>query len=116
MRVLCGPSSGTLVLGVFLGTVFTVEVYVVFLDTLTPVFELYVRLRERRQRAATLVCGCEVACSALMVGATEVARTAPGAAANVAPTGMVGTESIVLTAGTMEIATAAALALTGTPA
>ncbi|MQL95945.1 hypothetical protein Taro_028616, partial [Colocasia esculenta] len=27
----------------------TVEVYVVFLDTLTPVFELYVRLRERRQ-------------------------------------------------------------------
>ncbi|MQM21815.1 hypothetical protein Taro_054860 [Colocasia esculenta] len=27
----------------------TVEVCVVFLDTLTPVFELYVRLRERRQ-------------------------------------------------------------------
>ncbi|MQM23451.1 hypothetical protein Taro_056515 [Colocasia esculenta] len=27
----------------------TVEVYVVFLDTLTPVFELYIRLRERRQ-------------------------------------------------------------------
>ncbi|MQL88721.1 hypothetical protein Taro_021291 [Colocasia esculenta] len=27
----------------------TVEVYVVFLDTLTPVFELYVWLRERRQ-------------------------------------------------------------------
>ncbi|MQM16189.1 hypothetical protein Taro_049143 [Colocasia esculenta] len=27
----------------------TIEVCVVFLDTLTPVFELYVRLRERRQ-------------------------------------------------------------------
>ncbi|MQL71535.1 hypothetical protein Taro_003877 [Colocasia esculenta] len=27
----------------------TVEVFVVFLDTLTPEFELYVRLRERRQ-------------------------------------------------------------------
>ncbi|MQM12665.1 hypothetical protein Taro_045584, partial [Colocasia esculenta] len=27
----------------------TVEICVVFLDTLTPVFELYVRLRERRQ-------------------------------------------------------------------
>ncbi|MQL88756.1 hypothetical protein Taro_021323 [Colocasia esculenta] len=27
----------------------TVEVCVVFLDTLTPEFELYVRLRERRQ-------------------------------------------------------------------
>ncbi|MQL75668.1 hypothetical protein Taro_008049, partial [Colocasia esculenta] len=31
----------------------TVEVCVVFLDTLTPEFELYVRLRERRQWAAT---------------------------------------------------------------
>ncbi|MQM22764.1 hypothetical protein Taro_055821, partial [Colocasia esculenta] len=31
-------------------------------------FELYVRLRERRQRAATCVCGCAVACSALVVG------------------------------------------------
>ncbi|MQL93651.1 hypothetical protein Taro_026296, partial [Colocasia esculenta] len=38
------------------------------LDTLTPVFELYVRLRERRQRAATCVYGCAVACSALVVG------------------------------------------------
>ncbi|MQM19537.1 hypothetical protein Taro_052543 [Colocasia esculenta] len=28
----------------------TIEVCVVFLDTLTPVFELYVRLRERRHR------------------------------------------------------------------
>ncbi|MQM11985.1 hypothetical protein Taro_044897, partial [Colocasia esculenta] len=37
------------VLGVCPGTVCTVEVCVVFLDTLTPVFELYVRLRERRQ-------------------------------------------------------------------
>ncbi|MQM13493.1 hypothetical protein Taro_046418 [Colocasia esculenta] len=42
-----------------------------FLDTLTPVFELYVRLRERRQRAATCVCGCVVAWSALMVGGTD---------------------------------------------
>ncbi|MQL70264.1 hypothetical protein Taro_002558, partial [Colocasia esculenta] len=37
------------------------------LDTLTPVFELYVRLRERRQREATCVCGCAVACSALVI-------------------------------------------------
>ncbi|MQL74865.1 hypothetical protein Taro_007207, partial [Colocasia esculenta] len=38
------------------------------LDTLTPVFELYVRLRERRQRPATCVCGCAVARSAFVVG------------------------------------------------
>ncbi|MQL99307.1 hypothetical protein Taro_032036, partial [Colocasia esculenta] len=50
-QVLCEP--GTLVLEICPGTVCTVEVCVVFLDTLTPVFELYVRLRERRQRAAT---------------------------------------------------------------
>ncbi|MQM22505.1 hypothetical protein Taro_055558, partial [Colocasia esculenta] len=48
----------------------TVEVYVIILDTLTPEFELYVRLRERRQRAATCV---ElvlrlVTCSELVVG------------------------------------------------
>ncbi|MQL90825.1 hypothetical protein Taro_023425, partial [Colocasia esculenta] len=41
------------------------------LDTLTLVFELYVRLRKRRQRAATCVCGCAVACSALVVGGTD---------------------------------------------
>ncbi|MQL93310.1 hypothetical protein Taro_025952, partial [Colocasia esculenta] len=32
----------------------TVEVCVVFLDTLTTVFELYVRLRERRQYGSGL--------------------------------------------------------------
>ncbi|MQL69487.1 hypothetical protein Taro_001770 [Colocasia esculenta] len=32
----------------------TIEVCVVFLDTLTPVFELYVRLRERWQRGSDL--------------------------------------------------------------
>ncbi|MQL74018.1 hypothetical protein Taro_006377, partial [Colocasia esculenta] len=37
------------VLGVCPGTVSTGKVYVIFLDTLTPEFELYVRLRERRQ-------------------------------------------------------------------
>ncbi|MQL89780.1 hypothetical protein Taro_022358 [Colocasia esculenta] len=37
------------VLGVCPATMCTVEVCIVFLDTLTPVFELYVRLRERRQ-------------------------------------------------------------------
>ncbi|MQM22762.1 hypothetical protein Taro_055820, partial [Colocasia esculenta] len=37
------------------------------LDTLTPMFELYIRLRERRQRAVTCVCGCAVTCSALVV-------------------------------------------------
>ncbi|MQM17389.1 hypothetical protein Taro_050360 [Colocasia esculenta] len=42
------------VLGVGPGTVCTVEVSVIFLDTLTPVFELYVRLRERRQRASVV--------------------------------------------------------------
>ncbi|MQM08921.1 hypothetical protein Taro_041779 [Colocasia esculenta] len=46
------------------------------LDTLTPVFELYVRLRERRQRTSTCV---EVvlrlvACSALVVGGTDTSR------------------------------------------
>ncbi|MQM17749.1 hypothetical protein Taro_050723 [Colocasia esculenta] len=41
------------VLGFCLGTMSTVKVCVVFLDTLTPEFELYVRLRERRQGAAT---------------------------------------------------------------
>ncbi|MQL76371.1 hypothetical protein Taro_008760 [Colocasia esculenta] len=46
------------------------------LDTLTPVFKLYVRLRERRQRAATCV---ElvlrlVTCSMLVVGGTETSR------------------------------------------
>ncbi|MQM17945.1 hypothetical protein Taro_050928 [Colocasia esculenta] len=45
----------------------TVKVCVVFLDTLTPEFELYIQLRERRQWAATCVCGCAVACSALVV-------------------------------------------------
>ncbi|MQL91706.1 hypothetical protein Taro_024322 [Colocasia esculenta] len=37
------------------GTVRTVKVCVVFLDTHTPEFELYVRLRERRQGAVTRV-------------------------------------------------------------
>ncbi|MQL81021.1 hypothetical protein Taro_013479 [Colocasia esculenta] len=41
------------------------------LDTLTPVFELYVRLRERRQRTATCESLCLVACSALVVGVTD---------------------------------------------
>ncbi|MQL88771.1 hypothetical protein Taro_021334, partial [Colocasia esculenta] len=45
------------VLGVGPGTVCTIEVYVVFLDTLTPVFELYVRLRERRQQGSGLSVG-----------------------------------------------------------
>ncbi|MQL90904.1 hypothetical protein Taro_023502 [Colocasia esculenta] len=44
------------------------------LDTLTPLFELYVRLKERRQRAAACVCGCAVACSALVVGGTDTSR------------------------------------------
>ncbi|MQM05590.1 hypothetical protein Taro_038402 [Colocasia esculenta] len=57
-----------LVLEICNGTVCTVEVYVVFLDTLTPVFKLYVRLRERRQRAASHAYGCAVACSAFVVG------------------------------------------------
>ncbi|MQM16004.1 hypothetical protein Taro_048957, partial [Colocasia esculenta] len=48
----------------------TIEVCVVFLDTLTPEFDLYVRLRERRQRAATGVelVLCFVACSMIVVG------------------------------------------------
>ncbi|MQL90737.1 hypothetical protein Taro_023319 [Colocasia esculenta] len=57
------------------GTVCTIKVCVVFLDTLTPEFELYVQLRERRQGTEThvygfldlvevaaarpFVCGCE---------------------------------------------------------
>ncbi|MQL97340.1 hypothetical protein Taro_030034, partial [Colocasia esculenta] len=41
------------VLGICPDTVRTFEVCVVFLDTLTPEFELYVRLWERRQWAAT---------------------------------------------------------------
>ncbi|MQL84018.1 hypothetical protein Taro_016519 [Colocasia esculenta] len=45
------------VLGFCPSTLSTIKVYVVFLDTLTPKFELYVRLRERRQGAATRVCG-----------------------------------------------------------
>ncbi|MQL87083.1 hypothetical protein Taro_019619 [Colocasia esculenta] len=65
MTVLCGPSSGTLVLRVCPGTVCTVEVYVVFLDTLTHVFDLYVRLRERRQRAATRLTVC-LACNGVV--------------------------------------------------
>ncbi|MQL78416.1 hypothetical protein Taro_010827 [Colocasia esculenta] len=44
------------------------------LDTLTLVFELYVRLRERRQRAATCVCGCALTCSTLVVGGTDTSR------------------------------------------
>ncbi|MQL71584.1 hypothetical protein Taro_003920 [Colocasia esculenta] len=43
------------VLGVSPSTVCTVEICVVFLDTLTPVFKLYVRLRERRQWDSDLV-------------------------------------------------------------
>ncbi|MQL95383.1 hypothetical protein Taro_028055 [Colocasia esculenta] len=56
------------VLGFCPGIVSTVKVCVVFLDTFTPEFELYVRLRERRQGTATRICGCAVACSALVVG------------------------------------------------
>ncbi|MQL80540.1 hypothetical protein Taro_012985 [Colocasia esculenta] len=41
------------------GTVCTTEVCVVFLDTLTPVFELYIRLRERRQWGSNLELGLE---------------------------------------------------------
>ncbi|MQL68953.1 hypothetical protein Taro_001244 [Colocasia esculenta] len=48
-----------LVLGVCSGTVCTVEVCVVFLNTITPVFELYVRLRERRQLGSDLELGPE---------------------------------------------------------
>ncbi|MQL69593.1 hypothetical protein Taro_001904 [Colocasia esculenta] len=49
-QVLCEPgTSWFVVLRVCPGTVCTVEVCVVFLDTLIPMFELYVRLRERRQ-------------------------------------------------------------------
>ncbi|MQM02755.1 hypothetical protein Taro_035527 [Colocasia esculenta] len=46
------------------------------LDTLTPMFELYVRLRERQQRAVTCVKLVLrlVACSALMVGGTDTSR------------------------------------------
>ncbi|MQL90034.1 hypothetical protein Taro_022621 [Colocasia esculenta] len=47
-QVLCEP--GTLVLGVCPDTMCTIEVCVVFLDTLTPVFELYVRLRGDQAR------------------------------------------------------------------
>ncbi|MQM12361.1 hypothetical protein Taro_045275 [Colocasia esculenta] len=56
----------------------TTEVCVVFLDTLTHVFELYIRLRERRQGVATCVCGCAVARSALMVGGTDTSRRCSG--------------------------------------
>ncbi|MQL75282.1 hypothetical protein Taro_007644 [Colocasia esculenta] len=52
-QVLC--ELGTLVLGICLGIVCTIEVSVIFLNTLTLVFELYVRLREKRQRAETRV-------------------------------------------------------------
>ncbi|MQL98809.1 hypothetical protein Taro_031527 [Colocasia esculenta] len=41
------------------------------LDTLTPMLELYVRLSERRQRAATCESLCLVACNALVVGGTD---------------------------------------------
>ncbi|MQL80987.1 hypothetical protein Taro_013439 [Colocasia esculenta] len=68
-EVLCEP--GTLVLEVCPGTVCTVEVCVVFLDTLTPMFELYVQLRERRQRAATCLVLVDLHCSlACACGAT----------------------------------------------
>ncbi|MQL82100.1 hypothetical protein Taro_014566 [Colocasia esculenta] len=46
----------------------TVKVCVVFLDTLTPEFELYIQMRDRWQGVATRVCGSAVACSVLMVG------------------------------------------------
>ncbi|MQL87326.1 hypothetical protein Taro_019860 [Colocasia esculenta] len=55
---LSGPQHW--VLGVCLDTVSIVKVCVVFLDTLTPEFELYVRLRERRQWEETRVCSCVV--------------------------------------------------------
>ncbi|MQL87231.1 hypothetical protein Taro_019777, partial [Colocasia esculenta] len=56
----------------------TVKVCVVFLDTLTHVFELYVRLRERRQGTAARVCGCAAVCSALLVeGQTPVDGSRP---------------------------------------
>ncbi|MQL93397.1 hypothetical protein Taro_026041 [Colocasia esculenta] len=59
-QVLCEP--GTLVLRVCPNTCLVPSRSVSSdLDTLTPVFELYVRLRERRQRAAT----CE---SVMLVG------------------------------------------------
>ncbi|MQM13803.1 hypothetical protein Taro_046729, partial [Colocasia esculenta] len=60
------------VLGVCPDAVCTIEVCVIFVDTLTPVFELYIRLRETRQRAAT--CVCVVACSVLVVGGTDTSR------------------------------------------
>ncbi|MQL87199.1 hypothetical protein Taro_019740 [Colocasia esculenta] len=49
-QVLCEPGTCVCVLGVLSRYwCCTVEVCVVFLDTLTSEFELYVRLRERRQ-------------------------------------------------------------------
>ncbi|MQL94498.1 hypothetical protein Taro_027154 [Colocasia esculenta] len=50
----------------------TVRVCVVFLDTLTSEFKLYIRLREILQGAGTRVCGCAVACSMLLLRPTAV--------------------------------------------
>ncbi|MQM20423.1 hypothetical protein Taro_053442 [Colocasia esculenta] len=50
-RVSCGGQSAD----VGFGKCGTVEVFVIFLDTITPVFELYVRLRERRQHGPAAV-------------------------------------------------------------
>ncbi|MQL72854.1 hypothetical protein Taro_005196 [Colocasia esculenta] len=52
-QVLCEPGTCVFVLRACPGMVCTIEVCVVFLDTLTLVFELYVRLRERRQGTTT---------------------------------------------------------------
>ncbi|MQL69978.1 hypothetical protein Taro_002278 [Colocasia esculenta] len=74
-QVLCEPGT-CVVLGVCPDTYVPSRSVSSVLDTLTPVFELYVQLRERRQRAATCV---ElvlrlVACSALVVGGTDTSR------------------------------------------
>ncbi|MQM07588.1 hypothetical protein Taro_040429 [Colocasia esculenta] len=62
------------VLGVCPRTMCTIEAYVVCPGHPHSCVELYVRLRERRQRAATCVCGFAVACSALVVGGTDTSR------------------------------------------
>ncbi|MQL85670.1 hypothetical protein Taro_018203 [Colocasia esculenta] len=71
LRFFVSQARVLVVLGVGPDIVCTVEVCVVFLDTLTHLFELYVRLRERRQWATTCVCGCAVVCNALVVGGTD---------------------------------------------
>ncbi|MQL92431.1 hypothetical protein Taro_025059 [Colocasia esculenta] len=84
-QVLCEPNTLCLLCSGFVPVqCSTVEVCVIFLDTLTPEFELYVRLRERRQRAATCVelVLLLVACSVLVVGGLAVCLACSGVGAD----------------------------------